>query len=569
MGVLKLAGLTGMWPQRDPRALPDNAAVYAENIRVDGGQYLRGVSGATVVKALAGATQTVYRIPLPGANTLVNSYWMEFADIDTDVVRGPLVNDSFKRYYWASPSTGLKFAPQSDIIAGSSGYESGVEAPVTALTAVVVGGTGEIVDGENVAPEETRVYTVTFINEYGEESQPGPTTEVVGHADQHYLLTAIPQPPAPAGEADYDTIRIYRTVSGVTGNTGFYKVVDLAVGTTFYTDEFSHTVVTGQTQLESTLWARAPALQGLVAMPNGIFAGWVDNNVYFSENWRPHAWPPEYLITTDFPIVGMGVFGNTLVVVTTGNPYAISGVKSNAMSMTKIGQPLPGLSRRSIVSSPEGVYWATESGLAYVGPGGADVVTAGLISREDWQEQYNPSGLRSMYINGQYVASCTLHAWQYGFVFAPTNPTVNGLSWWSQEVGLENIGVEPWTGKPWGIGDNNNLYELRVPGEDPLPWTWVSKEFVYPKPVNFQVFQCFFDDTTGDTLYLKVKVTLRGSDGAVTNDALVYDQVVTQSGKELRLPSGFKSDVWQLEFTGTCVLQSFVMASSVAELRSV
>jgi hypothetical protein len=567
MGVLKIAGFTGMWPQRDPRALPDNAATYAENIRVDGGQYLRGVSSAVLVQSLAGATLTVFRIPLPGDNTLVNSYWMQFADVDTDVVRGPLVNDSFERFYWASPSTGLKFAPKADIVVGSTGYESGVEPPATALSAEPVPGTGTIEDGANVGTEETRVYTVTFINTFGEESQPGPTTEVVGYSDQVYDLSNLPQPSAPGDKPPYETIRIYRTVSGLTGNTGFYKVVDLDVGQTDYSDNFSHAIVTGNVPMESTAWSVPPAdLQGLVSMPNGILVSWKDNDLYFSENYRPHAWPSEYMLSVDFPIVGLGVFGNTCVVATTGNAYMVSGVKSNSMTLAKIGEPLPCLSRRSIVSTPVGIIWATERGLAQVGPGGASVVSEGFITREEWQNDYDPSNIRATLRGGDYVAVLSSGD---GFCLSLTNAMERGISWMDWPTEIVNIGTEPWTGKAWMIDIDANLHEMEVPDEEPLAYTWRSKEYIYPRPTNFSVFQCFYDDTDGDDLHLKVLATLRGNDGSTTETVVFDEDLTSASGRERRLPSGFKADVWTVEFTGNVELQSFAMASSVAELRSV
>jgi hypothetical protein len=568
MGVLRLAGFTGMWPIRDPRGLPDNAAVNAENIRVDGGQYLKPISFPNAIQAVAGATKTVFRIPLPGANTLANSFWMQFADIDTDVVRGPLVNDSYERFYWASPSTGLKFAPKSNIIASGTTYVSGVTAPATAPAVTVIGGTGEIVDGENVAPEETRVYTVTFINAYGEESQPGPTVEVVGHADQSYSVTSIPQPVADATRASISTIRLYRTVSGVTGNTGFFKVVDLAVGTTFYTDALQHAQVTGQTPLESTGWDLAPTgLQGLVLMPNGIFVSWKDNTLYFSENYRPHAWPDDYKITVDFPIVGLGVVGNTCVVATTGNPAAVTGTKANSMSLTKIGEPLPCLNRRSIVSSPAGVMWATERGLVMIGPGTSGIVTESVVSHEQWRTDYSPSTQKAMLYEGAYVAARTPLApdTSDGFVLAPDK---SGVTKFAVAQGVVNIGVEPWTGKAWYIGDNSMLYEFDPGTEGPLNYKWLSKEFVYPRPTNFSVAQAFFDDTTTADLTLNIYARLRGYDGTIVRTQ-VFTSDIPVSGKEVKLPSGFKSDVWEIEFVGNVDLQGFAMASSVMELRGV
>jgi hypothetical protein len=135
---------------------------------------------------------------------------------------------------------------------------------------------------------------------------------------------------------------------------------------------------------------------------------------------------------------------------------------------------------------------------------------------------------------------------------------------------IVNIGTEPWTGKPWYIGkvgSDAKLYEWQVPASEPLTYRWKSREFSYPRPTNFTVYQAYYDDTTGDPLVVKIWVTLRGNNGVV-NKSLVYSQAVPASGREVRLPSGFRSDTWQLEFSGSAELQSFVMATNVAELRS-
>jgi hypothetical protein len=47
----------------------------------------------------------------------------------------------------------------------------------------------------------------------------------------------------------------------------------------------------------------------------------------------------------------------------------------------------------------------------------------------------------------------------------------------------------------------------------------------------------------------------------------VYDEDIEASGREIKLPSGFKSDVWQFEFSGNAQLQSFMIASTAQELR--
>ena len=37
-----------------------------------------------------------------------------------------------------------------------------------------------------------------------------------------------------------------------------------------------------------------------------MIAGWKDNEVWFCEPYRPHAWPVKYVVNVDYPIVGLG-----------------------------------------------------------------------------------------------------------------------------------------------------------------------------------------------------------------------------------------------------------------------
>jgi hypothetical protein len=172
MGVLRLAGFSGMWPIRDARALPDNAALYAKNIDCDGGAYLKGNRPHTLVTALNASTAMVFRLPLSGANTLANSYWIQFQDIFTEVHRGPLVNDAFERYYYGSPTAGIRWLPRTSFfaigagLADGLGFKLGVPAPTGApVITSITGGSAPIV---------TRQYLVTFRNAFrrGERSQP-------------------------------------------------------------------------------------------------------------------------------------------------------------------------------------------------------------------------------------------------------------------------------------------------------------------------------------------------------------------------------------------------------------
>lgn len=576
MGVLRVTGFSGRWPSRDVRGLPDNAALTATNLDLKGGMYARPLNNDQDIKALGDNTKSVYRLPLVSNNEAwTSSRWMEFDDIDTDVARALIVNDSFQRIYWASPSTGLRFRSRADILAGGvapTGLNVGVTPPVVAPLLTITPGTGELdpATGLNVKPKVTRSYVVTFVNIYGEESAPSPPVEGTGAPDQTWVLSSIPQPVADATRAAPQYVRLYRTVTGDTALTQFYLVIELFLGSTVYGDTLTDLVVTSKTALETAAWAVPLAsLQGLVAMPNGIFVSWKDNNLYFSEDYRPHAWPAEYTLTVDFPIVGLGVFGSTCVVCTTGNPSLVTGITASSMTLTKVDAPFPCLSRRSIVSAPEGVYFATNGGLALIGPNGLEIVTSRVISEDNWQNTFFPSDIRAAYSKGVYHGTVFQRAPE-GFMISPATME-QGLV----DVTLSdpiNIGTDPWTGRLWYIREqvtNNRLLEYQKIGVAGRAFEWVSKEFKLPKPVNFKVFEILFDDDANDidlSVRLRVWVYLRGNDGAVAK-TLMYDELVTVSGQPVRLPDGFRGDVWQFSIVSTKRVQEVIFASSVAELR--
>lgn len=69
-----------------------------------------------------------------------DSTWIEFMDPDTDVVRSPVVDDQFDRYYFASSSEPPKYNTRERIEAGQSPWLLGVPPPGCTPGVSVVGG---------------------------------------------------------------------------------------------------------------------------------------------------------------------------------------------------------------------------------------------------------------------------------------------------------------------------------------------------------------------------------------------------------------------------------------------
>lgn len=563
---------TGGLPLLDVRQLPDNAASYALNMRLGskGLEPIRQPRGLTTLNSL---TRRVYRIVTDDsqASDITKGVWWQSADPNVDFIRGPTVNDAFKRYYSCSPSFGLQMTTQDDIVAGNVPLSVGVQRANGAPT-VKPDTTNSARDpqtdtnfdgvidandapGDYTAPVETREYLVTFINVYGEEGAPSTAGEGTGPTDAIWKITNIPQPGFDPNRATIINVRLYRTSTGTSGATVFNFVVDLPVGQTTFNDTISDIIVSGTTILASTDSDPPPdGMQGIALMPNGIMVGFKGNNLYFSDNFKPWSWPAEYTLTVPHDIIGLAVIGNTCVVCTTSNPAALTGSTGATMALTSSDSPLPCYAKQSIVVAPEGVYWATTDGLALFSlSGGAQVVTNDFIGRYRWTADFPPARIAATYAYGAYI----------GIVYVPALAHVNGFAIgngcvinYDDVLDALAVGVDHLSGKPWII-KGNVLYEW-MPSDTPYKTaTWVSKEFQLDAPVNMGVAQAYFDTSQAGTVHLKVT----GYNGAVRFESDLADRKVR------RMPSTTKDDIFKLQISCSTLLHRLAIAQTVEDLK--
>lgn len=202
-----------------------------------------------------------------------------------------------------------------------------------------------------------------------------------------------------AREAEINTTnlrqRIYRSTSGT-----FRLVAEQTAGAT-YTDTKADTAL-GE-ELPSATWISPPAgLKGLIALPNGVLAGFFDNILCLTPPYVPHAWPEGYRLTFPFNIVAIGSFGTTVVVATTGRPFIVTGSDPSAMTDAALDINQSCVSKRSMVSVLNGVIYASPDGLVYVpGAGTPMLLTKNWMKKDDW-DLFNPPSLRSFVFDDRY-----------------------------------------------------------------------------------------------------------------------------------------------------------------------
>jgi hypothetical protein len=586
MAVLRVQGFSGVVPVSGDRALPESYAVESVNTWLYGKE-LRGLRPPIDHINCAATTRTVLRIPkrtlggdpayptvIPPPSYLGDSVWVQFTDHDTDIVKGQLVEDSFERWYFCSPTTGPMFNTYARLRDGLPMYKLGVPAVNTGACGITVAG--------GAAPTVTRAYTYTWVNIYGEESAPAPpATYSGGNASGTWNITGIDDPAgAPTGGvftgyADYQKKRLYRTITGASGQTTYYRVAEIASGVTTYADTMTDAVLAGNLKLESSSWQPPPTtLKGFIGMPNGFLIGFDGSSIYMSEAYHFHAWPPEYKQASEYTVVGLGVLGQTCVVATQGFPATVTGSKPATCSFTKATTGEPCLARGSIVSSPQGVIYASQNGLMLVGPGGIRNVTKELITREEWIREYAPQYLRAVRYQEGYLALRMLPQGsstpRSAFFLDPSDLRV-ALTEISDMSASLNLNVDFWSGEVFVINPSE-IQRWDPPTDQLMPVRWKSKEYQFQYQENFAAYAIYWDDarySSNDwgTSIIPASEHVRFKVWA--DRKVVYDEQVPKNGRPVRLPSGFKADIWQFEIRARAPVYSMHVASTAKELRTV
>jgi hypothetical protein len=495
MGVIALDSFGGQIPRAGKHQLPNNAAIKAQNCLLLSGE-LRPLHKPTQLVDVTDAgyeVQRVFRVLYEP-----NDFFVPFPDKDTYFLKSPLVNDTHDRYYWTTPGIVPQMSTADNLKVEGQNFTLGVPAPTVAPT-LTPSDTG-------TDPLVTRAYVYTFVSFYSEEGPPSPPVVASGTDGVLWTLDGMEDTiPDIANRAGPFTKRVYRTVTGTSGAAEYFFVAEVAMVDTSYADTESTEDVSLNSLLESNSYSPPPeGLDGLLVHPNGFLVGFVGRDIHFSEPYRPHAWPPEYFISTEFPIVGFGVYGTTVVVLTEGFPSRATGVSPASMALKDSPVAEPCLSRYGIQSMPEGVYFPGANGLMLINASGIVNASRGQLTKDEWQLLYFPKSIQSAQWQGFYVAFTSETE---GFIFSPGESMaafVEMTEVWHQTA----IQTDPFTSEVLTIFDDI-VYVWNPPEGVPLTYTYRTKEFHTPKPVNLGAYRIYFDSIA--------------SNATITEEAVVYN----------------------------------------------
>lgn len=466
MPAIRIEQFSGMVPRFSSRLIPNNNAEEARNARMLSGE-LRGLAQPEFVHEFTGPTiLTAYRARKDDGTDV----WMGFENLDVDVVRGPVIEDSFDRYYWTGEEAFVAYNSLLGIEANDPPFRLGTPRPSAApALSAPSGGT-----------PETRAYVFTFVNEFGEEGAPSDPTVATGNGAGTWNLTGLPtSAPDMTGRKPIQYKRIYRTATGE-ASANYYFVAQIPIIDTTYADTALTAAVVRNAILESDAFeVPQDDLQGLISHPNGFFVAFRGKELHFSTPYRPHAWDSTQVRAIEHEIVGLGIYNNMVAVMTTSQPYWAVGSDPRQMSLVKSPSVEPCRSKGGIAQTVSGVLYPSSNGIVLFNENGPQVVTYPLMTKDEWQT-YISDDLRAAQFAMRYIA---FKDNTNGFVFAPSDQlgTFFELDRFS---GIDNVQTDVLTGDVWVIRENS-VYRWEPASGAPLYYTWKSKVFDLPEPLNF------------------------------------------------------------------------------------
>jgi len=395
----------------DKKRLPEGFGVNCVNLR-PGAANLGGWREASTVVTTGGVTPLISAYRMNRAVVSDTSAWLQWT-VDVDVVRSLIANDTTEEIYYTGDGApkrtdnvlGLPATPQP-----AASRPLGIPKPTTAMNATLdVAGSGA---------DETRVYVDTFKNNQGREGAPGLPRSIVVPGGSTVDLDTFD--PVPGGHPDVTLRCIYVSVDG----SEYALVAEIAVATTAHTDTGSRGRIleSGGSELKPA-WEMPPSnLKGLISLWNGMIGGFFGKSYAICEPYKPWAWPVKYQAALPDDIVGTGKWLQNWLILTTAQPFLLTGASPLGMGEQPIEFDQSCTSKRSIAGVNGGVAWGSPNGLCFIGEGvRPNVVTADMLTPEQWSAMA-PSTLIGTRYEDQYIGFYDDGNGLKGFMIDPRNP---------------------------------------------------------------------------------------------------------------------------------------------------
>lgn len=621
---------SGVAPRIAPRLLPATLAQEALDVKLWSGE-LRPHYADEILQYIPSNVQTIYRYKWKN-----KTYRWLMWPYETRVAKGPVYDDENNRIYFMNQ--GGFFVTDSSLLEdrdytnglgenGTPYYTAGIPRAGYNIMSVSGTGSGDI---------EARSYIVCYVRQWpdgtidvGKSSEPYATSwdaaarrTIDVRPGQTVKIAVHNISDTDSAKTGVNKVYIYRSEVTSSGQALYSYVDQFDINPSHVTNNPNATWNTGgwyeyldkkaNTQLgeacPSLYWdPPVDGLKGLVSLQNGLFAAYKDSTVYVSDWNAPHAWPYEHTVTIDYPIVGLGSFGNTIVVCTEAAPVLIVVQDPTNPTIKAIQENCPCVSADSIVNTRNGVIFASQNGLVLINSTSPTFITEKLLTQDEWLPLH-PESLKGAFLNNTYYGFFTNPTdTAAGFIFDLDSYTYNtvynsivssGLVFTTQPAKVVYNDIEQsqlYVCYPLENGTQYSLCSFASDSRINKSFRWRSKVNVSPQGLfNLSAARVMMTSQssqkenehiwegklTGSSLAARVMDGEPINGWCKTNelelaDATVFNYYVdgelkysreVKDSKPFRLPSGFRGETIEVEVKSNAYIHSITLASSMGEL---
>lgn len=622
---------SGIAPRIAPRLLPATLAQEALDVKLWSGE-LRPHYADEILQYIPSTVQSIYRYKWK--NKTYN--WLGWAK-SVNVVKGPVYDDENNRIY-LTVNDGTGFLVTDSSLLEDRDYINGLESKAYAVAIPEPGQSDIWVSGGTGSGDiESRSYVYCYVRQWSDGTiDVGKSSGPLKNSSDRSRYTvdvrpgqvvdmSIVDPIAHANGigAGINKIYIYRSEVTSAGQALYSYVDQFDVNTNRVTNNPAAVWVAdgsyykySDSKPSTSLGEACPSiywdppvtgLKGLVSLQNGLFAAYKDSTVYVSDWNAPHAWPYEHTVTIDYPIVGLGSFGNTIVVCTEAAPVLVVVQDPTNPTTKAIQENCPCVSADSIVNTRNGVIFASQNGLVLINSTSPTFITEKLLTQDEWLPLH-PESLKGAFLNNTYYGFFTNPTdTAAGFIFdldSYTYSTVynsivsSGMVYTTQHAKVVYNDIEQsqlYVCYPLENGTQYSLCSFASDSRINKSFRWRSKVNVSPQGLfNLSAARVMMTSQssqkenepiwegklTGSSLAARVMDgepingwckthELKLADATVFNyyvdDELKYSREVKDS-KPFRLPSGFRGETIEVEVKSNAYIHSITLASSMGEL---
>ena len=369
---------------------------------------------------------------------------------------------------------------------------------------------------------------------------------------------------------DLDIIRLYRANSGAVV-TDYQFVADIKVNKKddpiSSKWEIDVTYIDTKESFElgevipSETWLKPPTkLEQVVLAGDGVLVAFKKNRLYFSEQYLPHAWPPDYYISIEHDIVALVATAGDVVVLTNGSPYLVGGALPAAAMVQKLDIDAACVNREATTTLGNNVVYAGTDGIVSVVAGQATNLTYGLLTREQYLA-LNPTSMRMYTYGNNILVTYDASAHPFTDPIAPVKGTMviriqeQYLEFY--ETYFQSAVIRPHDDRLFFIdrADDKTLYEwspsFELPGAIPFAYQWTSKTFMFARDTYMTCAQ-----VDAETYPVEFKLY---------RDEVLIHTLSVPDREVFRLPPG-RGKNWKFQLSSTHRVYQVHIADNVRDL---